>query len=102
MKISKMSRPIITKQLLSWLSMKIVTCMLIPHEDNLQHVAVITVRPHTHCSFVKDFDGAWLSHVVLPKGLFQQLQWRTLPLSKDNQVYVTGQKRNMSQSQHAS
>lgn len=36
-------------------------------------VQVEVSGPHTHCSFVKDFDGAWLSHIVLSKGLFQQL-----------------------------
>lgn len=39
MKTSQISRsPTITKQLLSWLGMKMVTCMFIPPEDNLQNV----------------------------------------------------------------
>lgn len=38
----------------------------------------------TYGGFVQDFDGARLGHVVLPQGLLQQLERRTLPFPKDH------------------
>lgn len=49
-----------------------------------QLITLASEQASTYCSFVQNFDGARLSHVVLPQGLLQQLERRTLPFSKDH------------------